>query len=142
MAKNEKLDLLEIPKSSRKILPNPEKANDKNVVDICGERIEIKPVKIKYCRDRTAYFYGMLEATPLPHLLAVDYGLPDGRDMSAGLLDWLIAATDNAEVIEKNFNEIDAETVYKILEIFKRINKIDDIEEKTQKKRAMMEEKV
>lgn len=138
MAKNEKMD---IPKTGRKIFPNPVTINEKNIVEICGEKIEIKPVKIKYCRDRTAYFYSMLDTTPLTTLLAVDYKLPDDRTMEEGLIDWLIAATDNPEIIEKNFNEIDAETVYTILEIFKRINRIDEIEEKSQKKRMMTEQK-
>ncbi len=54
----------------------------------------------------------------------------DGRDGDKALCDWLVAATDNEELIRENLDEIDSEMVYRILAIFRRINKIDELEAK------------
>ena len=54
----------------------------------------------------------------------------DGRDGDKALLDWLVAATDREDLMREHYNEIDTDTVYRILEIFRRVNKIDDREAK------------
>lgn len=127
---------------TKKALPNDRKAirelppigNPENTVMIGGELIEIKPMKLIYQRNRTAVFYHALELYPLPDLLAMDPGTQDmfgdGRDGDKALLDWLVAATDREELMREHYNEIDTDTVYRILEIFRRVNKIDDREAK------------
>ena len=127
---------------SEKPMPNnevkerelPQVGKPENTVIIGGELIEIKPMKLKYQRNRTAVFYHALELYPLPDLLAMDPGkqdmFGDGRDGDKALLDWLVAATDREDLMREHYNEIDTDTVYRILEIFRRVNKIDDREEK------------
>jgi len=127
---------------SEKPMPNnevkerelPKVGNPENTVIIGGELIEIKPMKLKYQRNRTAVFYHALELYPLPDLLAMDPGkqdmFGDGRDGDKALLDWLVAATDREDLMREHYNEIDTDTVYRILEIFRRVNKIDDREAK------------
>lgn len=127
---------------SEKPMPNnevkerelPQVGKPENTVIIGGELIEIKPMKLKYQRNRTAVFYHALELYPLPDLLAMDPGkqdmFGDGRDGDKALLDWLVAATDREDLMREHYNEIDTDTVYRILEIFRRVNKIDDREAK------------
>ena len=112
----------------------PKVGTPENTVIIGGELIEIKPMKLKYQRNRTAVFYHALELYPLPDLLAMEPGrqdmFGDGRDGDKALLDWLVAATDREELMREHYNEIDTDTVYRILEIFRRVNKIDEREAK------------
>ena len=109
----------------------PKAGERKNFVVIGGEEIEIKPTKLKYQRNRTAAFYRLLDLYPLIDILAMDENsFGDGRDGDKALMDWLIAATDNEELIVNNYDSIDTETVEKILEIFKRLNRVAEKEEK------------
>ncbi len=92
-------------------------------------------MKLIYQRNRTAVFYHALELYPLPDLLAMEPSkgqdmFGDGRDGDKALLDWLVAATDREDLMREHYNEIDTDTVYRILEIFRRVNKIDDREAK------------
>ena len=87
-----------------------------NTVTIGGELIEIKPTKLKYQRNKT-------------DILAMDAGaFGDDRDGDKCVMDFLIAATDNEKMIAEHYDEMDTDTVYKILSIFRRINKIDEKE--------------
>lgn len=102
-----------------------------NTVKIGDELIEIKPMKLKYQRNRTGVFYHVLELYPLPDILAMGaQSFGDGRDGDKALLDWLVAATDREDLVRENYNEMDTETIYRILEIFRRVNKITEREEK------------
>lgn len=125
-------------KMKEKALPAVGKAE--NTVVIGGQMIEIKPTKLKYHRNNTAAFYKIVDMLPLPDIMMMDAkSFGDGRDGDKALMDWLIAATDNAELIHENYNEIDTETVEKILAIFKRVNKIDEKEEKQKNAESRMQ---
>lgn len=124
-----------IPDDSIKVKELPPVGNPENTVIIGGELIEIKPMKLIYQRNRTAVFYHALELYPLPDLLAMEPSkgqdmFGDGRDGDKALLDWLVAATDREDLIREHYNDIDTDTVYRILEIFRRVNKIDEREAK------------
>ena len=108
----------------------PKIGNPENTVKIGDRLVEIKPMKLKYQRNRTAVFYHILELYPISDILAMENPFGDGRDGDKALCDWLVAATDDEELIRENLNEIDSETIYRILAIFRRINKIDELEEK------------
>ena len=104
---------------------------------IGGKLIEIKPMKLKYQRNRTAVFYHALELYPLPDILAMTVDpvtkkspFGDGRDGDKALLDWLVAATDDEDLIRENYDDIDSDTIYRILAIFRRVNRIDEMDEK------------
>lgn len=109
----------------------PKVGTPENTVIIGGKLIEIKPTKLKYHRNRTAVFYHILELYPLSDILAMGAkSFGDGLDGDKKLYDWLVAATDDEELIRENYDEIDSDVIYRILEIFRRVNKITEMEEK------------
>ena len=74
-----------------------------------------------------------------------DNSLGDGRSGDQALLEWLCAVFDDSvgvgetaekrrderiEFVKKNYNQMDSEMIEKILEIFKRVNRITEKEEK------------
>lgn len=120
----------EVPDTTVKARELPPIGNPENTVMIGGKLVEIKPTKLKYQRNRTAVFYHILEVYPLADILAMDNQFGDGRDGDKALCDWLVAATDDEELIRENIDEISSDTIYKILAIFRRVNKIDEYEEK------------
>ena len=120
----------EMPSGEIKQVEIPKIGNPENTVMIGGQLIEIKPMKLKYVRNRTAAFRHILEMYPLSDILAMDNGFGDGRDGDKALMDWLIAVTDNEQLILENYNDIDTETIYKLLAIHRRVDKIDELEAK------------
>ena len=109
----------------------PAVGSPENTVTIGGKLIEIKPMKLKYIRNRTAAFRMLIEQFPLSYILAMDRtSFGDGRDGDKALYDWLVAVTDNEELIRENYDEIDSETIYRLLAIHRRIEKIDELEAK------------
>lgn len=54
----------------------------------------------------------------------------DERDGDKAVMDWLIAATDDEQLVLDNYEEMTTDTIEKILSIFKRVNRIDEKEEK------------
>ena len=54
----------------------------------------------------------------------------DDRDGDKATMDWLIAATDNEQLVIENYDSMDTGTIEKILSIFKRVNRIDEKETK------------
>ena len=132
---------VDVPESGQNVVPIPDEIKTgkslpqvgipENTVIIGGKLVEIKTTKLKYQRNRTAVFYHILELYPLPDILAMDKSaFGDGLDGDKKLYDWLVAVTDDEELIREHYDEIDSGTIYQLLEIFRRINKISDMEEK------------
>lgn len=68
---------------------------------------------------------------PLIDLLAMKAGaFGDDRDGDKAVMDWLIAVFDDEDFVVKNYEEMDTGTIEQILAIFKRVNKLDEKEEK------------
>lgn len=124
-----------LPKAGVKPKELPIVGKPENTVKIGETMIEIKPTKVKYQRDRTAAFYRMVEMYPLPDLFAMTKEAlgDDERDGDKCIMDWLVASTDNPDLILENYEEIDTETIETILAIFKRVNNIEEKEEKLKK---------
>lgn len=102
----------------------PKVGKPENTIVIGGKLIEIKATKLKYQRNRTATFYHMLDLYPLSDILSMEEGqFGDDRDGDKALMDWLIAVTDDEELILQNYDEMTTEDVEKLLEIYKRVNK-------------------
>ena len=102
-----------------------------NSVVIGGKLIEIKPTKLRYQRNRTAAFYRMLEMYPLTDILAMEAGsFGDSRDGDKAVMDWLIAVTDDEQLILENYDGMDTGLIEQLLEIFRRVNRIDEKEQK------------
>lgn len=120
-----------VPAPTQKTKELPQVGSPENTVMIGDKLIEIKPTKLKYQRNRTATFYRLLEMYPLMDIMAMEAGsFGDDRDGDKATMDWLIAATDNEELILANYDNMDTGTIEKILSIFRRVNKIDEKEEK------------
>ena len=109
----------------------PQIGNPENTVRIGDQLIEIKPTKLKYQRNRTAAFYRMLELYPLADILAMEAGaFGDDRDGDKALMDWLIAVTDDEQLILDHYNELDTGVIEQLLQIFRRVNRMDEKEQK------------
>ncbi len=120
-----------IPNTDMNIKELPKTGNPENTVIIGSKIIEIKPTKLKYQRNRTAAFYKILEMYPLADIQAMSSGtFGDERDGDKAVMDWLIAATDNEQLIVDNYDELDTGVIEKILSIFKRLNRIEEKEQK------------
>lgn len=120
-----------VPERTDKTTPPPEPGHPENVVQFGAKQIEIKPTKLKYQRDRTAAFYQLLKKAPLVDLLALKDGVLDPhRSSDKMLFDWLIAVTDDPKLVAQNYDKIDSETVHQLLQIFCRLNRIKDEDEK------------
>ena len=64
---------------------------------------------------------------PLVDVLALKDGILDPKRSSDKMLfDWLIAATDDAVLVTRNYDQINADTVDRILKIFCKVNHIDE----------------
>ena len=124
----------EIPSIDMQKRSAPSMGNPENSVMIGNRLVEIKPTKLKYQRNGMASFYRMLEMYPLADLLLYSEEIfGNGKDGDKAVFDFLIAATDEPELIAECYDELDTGTVEKILLIFRRVNKIDEKEEKQKK---------
>lgn len=120
----------DIPENITENKEMPKSGNEENMVMIGDVLVEIKPTKLKYMRNRTAEFYRILQAYPLPDILASKpktFG--DNRDGDKCVFDWLCAVFDDEALIRKYYNDLDTGTIERVLEIFKRINKIQEKED-------------
>lgn len=124
------LEKKELPEGGVKKKDLPQVGSPENTVMIGGKLIEIKPMKMKYVRNRTAAFRHILEAYPLSDILAMENTFGDGRDGDKALFDWLVAVTDDEKLISENYDEMDTDTIYRMLAIHRRIDKIDEMEAK------------
>ena len=113
----------EIPEPTKKEKALPPVGNPENTVIIGGKPIEIKATQLRYQRNRTAMFYRALDLYPLVDILAMGPGeFGDDRDGDKALMDWLIAVTNDEQLIVDNYDTMDTEIVEKMLTIFKRVN--------------------
>ena len=109
----------------------PVVGSQENRIMVGGTMVEIKPTKLKYQRNRTASFYKVLELYPLTEIFAMQKGtFGDDRDGDKAVMDWLIAVFDDEKLVTDNYDEFDTGTIENLLVIFKRVNEIDDKEEK------------
>ena len=129
------------PKKSIENRQLPKVGNPENTVLIGDKLIEIKPTKLKYHRNNVAAFYKIVDMVPLPEILQMDErAFGDGRDGDKALMDWLIAVTDDENLIIENYDSMDTETIEKMLSIFKRVNHITEKEEKQKNAQSRMTE--
>ena len=123
-----------IPEPSPEKEEMPSDLNEENCVIVEGEKIEIKPTKLKYFRNKAASAYGIIKAVPLHELLTYDKGVLDPkRDADQLLYDFLVAVFDNSAFVRDHYDELDADTIDKIVKIFGRINHVDEKEEQARK---------
>lgn len=147
----------ELPQESdlNKDLPDPKElnkdlppvVNPENVIRLGDKDIEIKATKLLYQRNRTAAAYRILEIYPLPDVLAMEKGILDPeRDGDAIVFDFLTAVFDNkpggpdptgtAEMLREHYDSLTSEDIDRAVQIFKRLNHIEDKEEAAKNRAA------
>ena len=123
-----------IPEASKEKEEMPSTAKEENCVIIGEQKIELKPTKLKYFRNKAASAYGIIKAVPLHELLTYGKGvLDENRDADQLLFDFLVAAFDDSTFVRKNYDDFDAENIDKVVKIFGRLNHIDEKEEAARK---------
>lgn len=126
----------DIPTESPKKETMPPDINEENCVVIAGKKIEIKPTKLVYFRNKAASFYGLLKNYPLTQLLSTEAGVVDEiMDGDQIVFNFLVASLDDSDFVRDHYNEMDADQVEKIVSIVGRLNHIDEKEEALRKNR-------
>lgn len=135
--KPEQSELIKIvPEASPEKKEKPSDFLEENCVMVGDKKIEIKPTKLKYFRNKAASAYGIIKAVPLHELLTYDKGvLDENRNADQLLYDFLVAAFDDSTFVRDNYDDLDADTIERIVKIFGRINHIDEKEEAARKNR-------
>jgi len=130
------------PEESPKKVEKPSDVIEENCVIIGKKKIELKPTKLKYFRNKAASAYGIIRSVPLHELLTYEKGIIDERRNADQLLyDFLVAAFDDSLFVRENYDELDADIIDKIVKIFGRINHIDEKEEAARKNREAQAQK-
>lgn len=120
-----------LPDAKQSVAELPQVGVPENTVRIGDDMREIKPTKLRYQRNRTAAFYKMIDTWPLAELLAMDEGaFGDDRDGDKCVMDWLIAVFDDEDFVVKHYDEMDTAFIEQVLAIFRRVNRIDEKEDK------------
>lgn len=114
----------------------PSGLKEENCIEFNGQKIEIKPTKLKYFRNKAAAGYGVIKAVPIHTLLTYDKGVIDEeRDADHVLFDFLVAAFDDSTFVRDNYDNFTPELIDNIVKIFGRINNIEEKEEQARKNR-------
>lgn len=122
------------PDVTQEIPEMPQAGNPENMVLIGKDWIEIKPTKLLYMRNGSAMFYRVVDTYPTPDIPMFTKGMVDpNRNGDKCLTDWLVAVTDNPEFVAEHINDFDGETIWQMLQIFKRLNHITEKEEALKK---------
>ena len=133
---NESPEKESTPDASPEKQEKPSDFLEENCVMVGDKKIEIKPTKLKYFRNKAASAYGIIKAVPLHELLTYDKGvLDETRDADQLLYDFLVATFDDSAFVRDNYDDLDADTIDRIVKIFGRINHIDEKEEAARKNR-------
>lgn len=131
----------ETPEASPEKEEKPSEFLEENCVMVGNEKIEIKPTKLKYFRNKAASAYSLIKAVPLHEFLTYGKGvLDERRDADQLLFDFLVAAFDDVIFVKENYDEFDADLIDRVCQIFGRINHIDEKEEKARKNREAQAE--
>lgn len=119
----------------------PQSGNPENSILIGETLVEIKPTKLLYQRNRTATLYKLLDIYPLADVLAMEEGMfGDDRDGDKAVYDWLVAVTDDEDLIREHYDAMDTDTIERLLVIFKRVNRIDEKEARQKKLQAAVKD--
>jgi len=131
---NETPKIEETPEASPSKEEKPSDLLEENCVMVGGKKIEIKPTKLKYFRNKAASAYGIIKVVPLHELLTYGKGvLDEKRDADQLLYDFLVATFDDSAFVRDVYDDLDADTIDRIVKIFGRINHIDEKEEVARK---------
>ena len=123
--------------------PFPEKSEvpsdlpEEDCVTFKEKKIQIKPTKLKYFRNKAASCYNLVKAIPLFEFLTYDKGVFDpNRSADELLFNFLVSAFDDSSFVTLNYDEFDAAMVDRIVKILGRLNGVDDKEAERKNREA------
>lgn len=126
-----------LPQVNEKEKEMPKAYNEANSVALGGEIREIKSTKLKYHRNKTAVAYKIFQVYPLPDAVSFEAGIFDPeRDGDQILFDFLVAVFDDADYVQRHYDDLNADDLERILEIFCRVNHITEKEEQAKNRLA------
>ena len=132
----ENKNIPELPEETELNKAQPSADKEENCITIGEKKIEIKPTKLKYFRNKTASVYNILKVVPINEFLNYDKGVFDpDRDADEILFNFLIAVFDDSDFVKDNYDNMTAGDIERILKIFGRLNGIDEKEEAARKNR-------
>jgi hypothetical protein len=100
-----------------------------NCITVEGKLIEIKPTLLKYFRNNSVGMFRLLETIPLSEIFRMTEE-KSGIDGDAGVLTFISAVLDDAKLAKRIYDKMDAGELMKLIKIFKRLNGIEEREEK------------
>lgn len=118
----------QLPETQSVQLAAPSVQDKSNCVVLNGKSYEILPTRTKYFRTQWANGHVLLKHYTLSEIFALTQER-DGIDGDEAIYKFLVAVFDDEELVKENYDDLDSETLYQICEIFRRVNKIDEIEE-------------
>lgn len=131
---SEKLET--VPEVSEPKTEMPSDFPEENAITINGKKYEIKPTKLAYFRNKAAATYNALKNIPLTEIFSIKRGvLDETRDGDQIVYDFLVAVLDDKDLVRENYDAFDADQVNRMVEIFGRINHIEDKYESQRKNR-------
>lgn len=105
-----------------------------NVVIIDGIEFEIKPTKFKYARNMFTAYYNYIKKVPIPNFITLPEGTLDPNKSGDQILfDFLVAVFDDPYFVQDHYDNMDPDTIERIIEIYERINHIKEREEAARK---------
>lgn len=118
----------QIPEAQAPVLETPSAQEREHCVLLNGKLYEILPTRTKYFRTQWANGHVLLRHYTLSEIFALTMER-DGIDGDEAIYKFLVAVFDNEELVKEIYDDLDSQTLYRICEIFRKVNKIDEIEE-------------
>ena len=118
----------QLPETQAIQMDTPSVQDKSNYVVLNGKSYEILPTRTKYFRTQWANGHVLLKHYTLSEIFALTQER-DGIDGDETIFKFLVAVFDNEDLVKEVYDELDSETLYRICDIFRRVNKIDEIEE-------------
>lgn len=132
---NKKVDVPDVGEILDYVPPVKDNVDVNNCIEVEGKLIEIKPTQLKYFANNSVGFYRILEVTPLPQIYMLTEK-ENNLDGNSAVLVFLSAVLDDAKLAKRIYMKLDSAQLYKALEIFKRLNRITEMEESAKKLEA------
>lgn len=105
-----------------------------NTVTIDGIDIEIKPTKLKYARNMFTAYFNYLKKIPISDFVIIPEGTLDKKRSGDQILfDFIVAVLDDPSFVQDHYDNIDLDTIDRIMKIYERVNHIKEREEAARK---------
>ena len=117
-----------LPTATPEQKPIPAALDMDRTVFLRGKPYEIRPTKTKYFRTQWANGHVLLRHYTLSEVYALTPER-DGIDGDDAIFKFLVAVFDDEALVKEIYDDLDSESLYQICEIFRRVNKIEEIED-------------